>query len=83
MLTASEQKNHVIPTDWEYTDCPEEWEDAASGALNENTTGTKKAALNSRRRPFAIRRICPLSAKCLLTISVYNTFYGKVAATCP
>ena len=31
MLTASEQKNHVIPTDWEYTDCPEEWEDAASG----------------------------------------------------
>lgn len=31
MLTASEQKNHVIPTDWEYTDCPEEWEDTASG----------------------------------------------------
>ena len=31
MLTASEQKNHVIPTDWEYTDCPEEWEDTVSG----------------------------------------------------
>lgn len=27
MLIASEQKYHLIPTDWEFTDCPEEWED--------------------------------------------------------
>lgn len=27
MVIASEQKHHVVPTDWEDTDCPEEWED--------------------------------------------------------
>ena len=30
MLTASRQKHHVIPTDWEHTDCPEEWEDTVN-----------------------------------------------------
>lgn len=27
MLTASAQPHHLIPTDWEHTDCPEKWED--------------------------------------------------------
>ena len=27
MLEASVQKRHLVPVDWEYTDCPEVWED--------------------------------------------------------
>lgn len=27
LLTASKQEHHVIPIDWQYNDCPEEWED--------------------------------------------------------
>lgn len=31
MLIASEQKHHLIPTDWEDTDCPEYWVDQEHG----------------------------------------------------
>lgn len=51
MLEASEQKRHLLPTDWEDTDCPEIWEDE-EGKVEYNwyeEAGTKARGNNTLR----------------------------------
>lgn len=56
MLIASKQEHHIIPTDWEDTDCPEYWEDAEHEIEKHyqwyEETGVKFSEYAKRSQPY-------------------------------